>query len=144
MNTRQLNFAYKIRHALNENLDHLPQPAADRLAAARRLAVSRKKKESALRGLFIHPVLSAQGAHGSGGTEGGTGMPGGRLAWLWRMGVAVPLIVVAFGLAGIYQFEQQRRISDTAEIDAEMLADELPISAYLDQGFNAFLANRSD
>lgn len=135
MNTRQLNFAYKIRHALNENLDHLPQSATDRLAAARKLAVSRKKKESALRALFVRPVLSAQG---------GSSVSGSRMAWLGGMGLAVPVIVVALGLAGIYQFEQQRRISDTAEIDAEMLADELPISAYLDQGFNAFLANRSD
>lgn len=135
MNTRQLNFAYKIRHALNENLDRLPQPTADRLAAARKLAVSRRKKESPLRALFARPVLSAQG---------GASVSNGRMAWLGGMGLAVPLVVVALGLAGIYQFEQQRRISDTAEIDAEMLADELPISAYLDQGFNAFLANRSD
>lgn len=135
MNTRQLNFAYKIRHALNENLDRLPQSTADRLAAARRTAVSRKKKESALRALFMRPVLSAQG---------GATLSGNRMTWLGRMGIAVPLIVVALGLTGIYQFEQQRRISDTAEIDAEMLADELPISAYLDQGFNTFLANRSD
>jgi len=141
MNTRQLNFAYKIRHALNENLDHLPQPTTDRLAAARRLALSRKKKESALRALFVRPVLSSQGAQGS---HDGAGMTGSRLAWLGRMGVALPLLVVAFGLAGIYQSEQQRRITDTAEIDAEMLADELPISAYLDQGFNAFLAKRGD
>lgn len=135
MNTRQLNVAYQIRHALNENLEHLPQPTAARLAAARKLAVSRKKKESALRALFTRPVLSA---------PGGTNVSGSGLAWLGRMGFAVPLIVVAFGLGGIYQFEQQRRISDTAEIDAEMLADELPISAYLDQGFNAFLANRGE
>lgn len=139
MNTRQLNFAYKIRHALNENLDHLPQSATDRLAAARKLAVSRKKKESALRALFVRPILSAQGGSSESGSEWGS-----RMAWLGGMGFAVPVIVVALGLAGIYQFEQQRRISDTAEIDAEMLADELPISAYLDQGFNTFLANRSD
>lgn len=134
MNTRELNFAYKVRHALNENLDHLPRPTADRLAAARKLAVSRKKQESALRALFTRPVLASQG---------GTRVSGG-LAWLGRMGLAVPLIVVAVGLAGIYQFEQQRRISDTAELDAEMLADELPISAYLDQGFNTFLAKRGE
>ncbi|WP_151634135.1 DUF3619 family protein [Noviherbaspirillum aerium] len=135
MNTRELNFAYKIRHALNENLDHLPRSTADRLAAARKAAVSRKKQESALRALFTRPVLASRGA---------THVSGGRLAWLGRMGLAVPLIAVAVGLAGIYQFEQQRRISDTAELDAEMLADELPISAYLDQGFNTFLAKRGE
>jgi hypothetical protein len=57
------------------------------------------------------------------------------------MGVTVPLIVLALGLIGIYQVEQERRISDTAELDAAVLADELPLSAYLDHGFNAFLVD---
>jgi len=45
-------------------------------------------------------------------------------------------------LVGIYQYEQQRRIAETAEIDAAVLSDELPLSAYTDHGFNAYLAKR--
>lgn len=55
------------------------------------------------------------------------------------MGVAVPMLVLVAGLAGIYQYEQQQRIADLAEIDAAVLSDELPLSAYLDHGFNAYL-----
>ena len=36
--------------------------------------------------------------------------------------------------------EQQERIADLAEIDAAVLSDELPLDAYLDHGFNAYLS----
>lgn len=134
MNTRELNFAYKVRHALNDNLDNLPASTTEKLAAARKLALSRKKKESALR-VLVSPRLVA-GEVGRFFSE--------PLTWLARMGLAVPLIVLAVGLTSIYQFEEQRLISDTAETDAEVLADELPLSAYLDHGFNAYLATRDD
>lgn len=45
MNTDDINLAYKIRHALNENLDALPASTTDRLAAARARALSRKKPD---------------------------------------------------------------------------------------------------
>jgi hypothetical protein len=59
--------------------------------------------------------------------------------WLGRMGMVLPLLALVGGLAGIYQYEQQERIADLAEIDAAVLSDELPLSAYLDHGFNAYL-----
>ena len=52
--------------------------------------------------------------------------------------------VMVVGLVGIYQSEQQQRISETADIDAAVLSDELPLTAYLDHGFNAYLATRAD
>lgn len=132
--TKDLNFAYKVRHALNENLDNLPASTTERLASARKQALSRKKKESALR-IFVMPRVIA-------GEVGR--LFSHPLSWLARMGLAVPLVVLAVGLTSIYQFEQQRLISDIAETDAEVLADELPLSAYLDHGFHAYLAARDD
>ncbi|RZI43077.1 DUF3619 family protein [Herbaspirillum sp. HC18] len=134
MNTRELNFAYKVRHALNENLDQMPASATEKLASARKLALSRRKKESPLRVLVSRRLLA--GNVGSFFNE--------PFSWLARMGLAVPLVVLVVGLTSIYQFEQQRRISDTAEMDAAVLADELPLSAYLDHGFNAYLASRDE
>ncbi|HBZ05427.1 MAG TPA: DUF3619 domain-containing protein, partial [Massilia sp.] len=46
MNTDDINLAYKVRHALNENLDALPASTTERLAAARALALSRKKPDA--------------------------------------------------------------------------------------------------
>jgi len=133
MNTRELNFAYKVRHALNESLDHIPAPIPEKLASARKIALSRQKKPSPLAIFIPQQALAGTGAFFSA-----------PLSWLSRMGLAIPLIVLALGLVGLYEFEQERRISDTAEMDAAVLADELPLSAYLDYGFNAYLAERDD
>jgi hypothetical protein len=134
MNAKQLNFAYKVRHALNENLDNLPASTTDRLASARKTALSRKKKDSPLELRAFRPVFAGQ--IGNFFNE--------PLSWISRISLAVPAIVLVAGLTGIYQFEQQQRISDIAEIDALVLSDELPLSAYLDHGFNAYLANRGE
>ena len=128
MNTDDLNFAYKVRHALNEHLDQLPAPATDRLAAARKLAMARKKAHA--------PVQVAQRQ-----LAGNIGSLFSFSA-LGRMGVVLPLLALVAGLAGIYQYEEQQRIAELAELDAAVLSDELPLTAYLDQGFNAYLAQR--
>ena len=128
MNADDLNFAYKVRHALNEQLDHLPPSTADRLAAARKLAVSRKKAHA--------PVRVAQ-RQLAGNIAAFFATP-----FMGRMGVIVPLLALVVGLAGIYEHEEQERVAELAELDAAVLSDELPLTAYLDQGFNAYLAQR--
>ena len=130
MNTDELNFAYKVRHALNERLDDLPASTTDRLAQARKMALARKKAH-------VEVPLSVRVAKAEMAPSGGFLSQG--FGWLGRMGVAVPMLVLVAGLAGIYQYEQQQRIADLAELDAAVLSDELPLSAYLDHGFNAYL-----
>jgi hypothetical protein len=134
MNTRELNFAYKVRNALNENIDNIPASTSERLASARKLALSRKKNDAPL------PAWLPQRAV-AGDVGGWFDRP---LFWLGRMGLALPAVVLVAGLTGIVEFEQQQRISETAEIDAAVLADELPLSAYIDHGFNAYLAKRGE
>jgi hypothetical protein len=134
MNANEINFAYKVRHALNENLERLPAPTVDRLAAARQAALSRKKPESARRIHVPRPAFA-------GAAEG---FFSGRLSWLARMSVALPIAFAIAGVIGIYQVEKQERIRELAEIDSMVLADELPLDAYLDHGFNAYLANQGE
>jgi len=129
MNTDDINLAYKLRHALDEHLEALPASTVERLAAARALALSRKKADA--------PATARKGPrrwfdvdfHFSGGGLG-------------RLGVAIPLLALAVGLGGFYQYEQQQRIAELAELDAAVLADELPLTAYLDHGFNAYLESQ--
>jgi Protein of unknown function (DUF3619) len=128
MNTDDINLAYKIRHALNENLDALPASTTERLAAARARALARKKADAPLRKQQAHPALSIHAML--------------SMAGLGRVAVAVPLLACAFGLAGLYQYEQQQHIAELAELDAAVLSDELPLTAYLDHGFNAYLATQ--
>jgi len=137
MNPKELNFAYKVRHALNENVDNLPPSIAERLASTRQIALSRKKKESGLRILLTQRTLAGEAGR----------LLDTRLPWLARIWFALPLLVLllgALGLASIYRHEQQRFISEIAEIDAAVLTDELPLSAYVDRGFNAYLAKRGE
>jgi hypothetical protein len=134
MNTNELHFAYKVRHALNENLENLPASTTEKLASARKIALSRKKKTSPLRALLPQTALAGEGGR----------ILHGPLSWLGRMGLAVPLVALVAGLIGIYQFEQEQRIKELAEIDAAVLSDELPLSAYVDDGFNAYLAKRGE
>ena len=126
---KDLDFAYKVRRAMVESAENLPQPTLDRLANARQLALTCKRQNApvavfALRGVFA-------------GTSGLTFR--GPSSWLGKIGVALPLLVLVLGLFGIYEYEQQQRITDLAEIDVAVLADELPPDAYLDTGFSAFL-----
>jgi hypothetical protein len=134
MNAKQLNFAYKVRHALNENLDNLPASATEALASARNAALSSKKKEMPRRRFALyHRYSDAVGGYSTK-----------SFSVMARLGFAVPLIVLVTGLAAIFHIEQQQRISDLAELDALVLSDELPLSAYIDHGFNAYLAKRGE
>lgn len=129
MNSDDLNFAYKIRHALNEHAEHLPSSTAARLASARKLALARKKPEAPVR-LAQRNLVGNIGSLFSFSTLG-------------RMAVVVPLLALVAGLSGIYQYEEQQRIAEMAELDAAVLSDELPLTAYLDTGFNAYLEKRA-
>lgn len=127
MNTDDINLAYKVRHALNEQLDTLPDATTARLAAARKAAMARKKADVPRR-------APAQPRFTFGSLFSMSG--------LGRVAVAIPLFALVAGLAGVYQHEQKQHIADMAELDAAVLSDELPLTAYLDDGFNAYLASQ--
>lgn len=134
MNTEDINFAYRVRHALNERLEDLPASTTDRLAAARQAALARKKAHVEVR---VTRTATATATAGGGG-----GMFADPLAWLGRFSVVLPLLLVVGGMVGVYQYEHQQSIEELAELDAAVLSDELPLSAYLDHGFNAYLETR--
>lgn len=131
--TEELELAHHIRRALDQRNQAMPAVAAARLAAARKIAVSRKKPEA-------RSALSVL----AGGTAAGNWSFRAPHAWLQRLGVAAPLLAGLLLFVGLYQYEQQSHINEIADLDAAVLSDELPLSAYADHGFNAFLAKRGD
>lgn len=133
MNAKDLTLAYKVRHALDQSADNLPENTAKRLSSARKIALSRKKQESE-QVAFAPRMANADHARHIFHFDNLT-------VWAGRMGVLIPLVFMIFGLMGLYRYEQREQIIETANIDAEVLTDDLPLSAYLDHGFNAFLAN---
>lgn len=132
MNAREVNFAYKIRNALNEHLDTLPVSTTDRLASARKNALAVKRNN--------HSPLAVPFRALAGGIGGFVQSS----SWLNRAALLVPLIALIVGLSGMYSLEQQQRLTETADIDAAVLSDELPLNAYLDRGFSAYLARHAE
>jgi len=127
--TDELEFAYKVRRALDQCNAMLPAVTVARLSTARHQALTRRKRTARV----AVPLLAAIGAplqsYGS---------------WLQRLGVAAPLLAGLLLFVGLYQYEQQSHINDLADLDAAVLTDDLPLSAYADHGFNVYLAKRGD
>ncbi|PUA16654.1 DUF3619 family protein [Glaciimonas sp. PCH181] len=134
MSNKDINFAYKVRHALNERIDDMPVATVDRLAAARQMALSRKKKDAPVRVIAHQNVLAGTANHFFPKT----------FFWLKPLGVAAPILAGVVLFFGLYQYEQQHHITEIAAIDAAVLADEVPPSAYLDRGFDTYLAKHDN
>ncbi|MDR5809458.1 DUF3619 family protein [Caballeronia sp. LZ019] len=140
-------FALKVIRALDENASNIPAAASDRLALARRAALARKKPEKVPVAAFTPAFTSASpafaGAAGGLGSGGGLGdeprARKGLSARLGGFGLAWPVLALAVALAGVAYWEDQERKAELADIDAAMMSDSLPLDAYLDHGFNAYL-----
>ncbi len=132
---KEIEFALKIRRALDERATALPGVTTDRLAAARKAALARKKPDAAI---VLVPAL----AGGFGGSLGLARGPAPRPVSLTRRLLrAVPLVVLLAGIVGIAYWENLERTAELADVDAAMLNDDLPLNAYLDHGFNAYLSH---
>jgi hypothetical protein len=125
-----IKFANKIRQALNEGA-RLEGPAgaalAERLRAARERALALKKPERV-------PAFGWARWSSGGELTGAFGGLGG-----FSLRVLLPTLLLLAGLFGIYSWQQEQRAADIEELDAQLLTDDLPIDAYLDRGFEAWL-----
>lgn len=132
----ELNFGMKVRQALNEGVradSGISPRVAEQLRAARERALEARKPE-----LQAQPVLEVVAVSLTRNALGRVGGLGGL-----SLRVLVPVAVVVAGLFGIYSWQQEQRAADVEEIDARLLADDLPLDAYLDKGFEAWLKKRS-
>jgi hypothetical protein len=132
LENKEIEFVRELRRALDESAAGLPASATDRLATARRAALARKKHEA-------EPVFVRAPAFAAAGVPAGLPAPR-RRSPLARFALAWPLAALVAGLFAIAYFEDQQRTSELADIDAAMLSDDLPLNAYLDHGFNAYLS----
>lgn len=123
-------FARGITAALDRSLVEPPAGIAERLRFARESALERARLALAAPAAG-HPV-----AVGSGGSAV---LGFARSAWWGRLASLLPLIALVAGLILIVEREQAEQIAVAAQIDAELLGDDLPINAYRDPGFLEFL-----
>jgi hypothetical protein len=118
-------FGKKVRLLLNER-PGVDATVAARLTAARERALARQRPEPA-------PVV-ALADNVLGRIEGWGGL---------SLRILLPLALLVGGLAGIYSWEQNQRIAEVEDIDAQLLTDDLPVEAYLDRGFQDWLKKRA-
>lgn len=120
----ELQLAHRIRQLLNHGT-RLERPVAERLRAARELALERRRGEA------------AAGSVLAGNVAGPAGF--GSLS----LRVLVPLVALGVAIAVTYNWEQKQRAKEVEELDALVLTGDLPIDAYLDRGFEAWLKKRA-
>jgi hypothetical protein len=120
---------WAIARRLNNQATDLPHDITERLRVARMQAIAQRKPEPIR--IFV-PQLASAGGPGMGNSDEGLN--------LWsRLASALPLIVLLFGLATIHIFQNEHRTNEIAQLDAELLIDDLPPAAYTDPGFLVFL-----
>lgn len=123
---QQQRFGHAVGGRLSAGTAELPYHVTERLRAARMQAVARRKVEA------VAPAVVANGNGAAALTFRGFG--------LWRqIASALPLVVLVGGLVLIHSIQNERRASEVAEVDAQLLTDDLPPSAYADPGFVQFL-----
>ena len=126
----QDRFGKSVAARLNFGTAELPYEVSERLRAARTQAMARRKPVSAY---AVASVLSVAGGAAA------LGLRDERVSWWNRIASALPLLVLAAGLVAIHVVQNDHRASEVAEVDAAILTDDLPPSAYADPGFAQFL-----
>jgi hypothetical protein len=126
-------FGAAVAHRLSDSVDTIPHDISERLKAARVLAVAKRK------------VVKVEAATAVS-VSGATASLNGKDHPIWgQLASLVPLFALVIGLIVIGFIQDELRTNDIANVDTEILTDELPPEAYTDPGFAQFLrAQRGD
>ncbi|HEX5091303.1 MAG TPA: DUF3619 family protein [Burkholderiales bacterium] len=121
----EAQFAHRVRHVLNEGLE-LDAAHAARLRAARQQALAAYRPDPQ-----GYSVLSGGAAARLGGLRG------------ISLRIVLPAVILSVAFVATYGWQLQQRAAEIEELDAQLLTGDLPIDAYLDQGFAAWLKRRA-
>jgi hypothetical protein len=121
----ELHFGYKVRQYLNRSLHDLPPTTLSRLEAARQGALARQKIT------VNQSVLAAAGSFFQHQFDN-----------LHLKQILMALALLA-GVACYTMWDADQQITELEAIDSALLADDLPIGALTDKGFDAWLKSAS-
>ncbi len=127
MNRPDDELAGKIVKQLDRGVERLDPATRERLAAARKVALSHYRERP-------EPVFGLAWAVTA------ISHVGGQRPHRARYLVAVAALVL--GLIGV-AYWQTMTPNDFSEIDVNLLTDDLPVNAYLDKGFDSWLKRAS-
>ena len=129
----EYRFALKLAARLNERAETIGPDLSERLRVSRERALEQARLTRAAEAARSKTVFTSAGAAILGGG-----------AWWARLGLVLPLVALLVGLAWIQQSQFDEQISAAADIDAALLADDVPPTAYSDPGFVEFLKTPRD
>lgn len=123
----EARLAARLAAGLNERAAALPHDVSERLRAGREQALARASQ-----------VAAAAAAPTVVATAPRLVIAGGGGFWL-RVASWLPLALLVGGLVLIHEWTQREQVMAAAEIDAVLLADDLPPTAWTDPGFREYL-----
>ena len=131
----QDRFGRNVAARLSDTSQGISPNISERLKAARMLALSKRKVVKLQTASNINTNGSAATLN-SGDADNG----------LWnRLGSIIPLLALVAGLLAIAVIQEQRVTKEIADVDVELLADDLPPAAFTDPEFVRHLStNRRD
>lgn len=138
----EARLAARLAGGLTERAELLPHDIGERLRAAREQAlaraaeVRRRSPQASAASETSIVGVTTQGAALLGGL-------GGTPAWWLRAASLLPLAVLVLGLLLIQRQGELEQIHAAAEVDTQLLADDLPPDAYSDPGFAEFMRERA-
>lgn len=121
-------FAKRLTDVLQVSIYEIPNHIEERLRIGREIAVVRRQIASKE---HISSLVEASG-------KLNLILHNVSMGW-HRLASLLPLVALVAGFFVIQQHLESEQISTFAEVDAALLADELPPAAYRDPGFMAFL-----
>ena len=125
----QARFALRVTAGLTERAAELGPDLTERLRFAREQALARARA--------ARPAVAATAL---GVSRGGAAVLGlSPTGWWLRVASVLPVLALAAGLFLIQRLQENAQITTAAEVDAALLADDLPPRAYSDAGFVEFL-----
>jgi hypothetical protein len=130
----QARFGLRVAARLDEASREVPHDVSERLKAAREMALERAR--------LARRLDTAHTVQGMGSTLSLVGGP--RSDWWLKLVSALPLAALVAGFIFIERLHTKSQIDTAAEIDAALLADDVPPDAYSDPGFVEFLKTPRD
>ena len=129
LESMQSGFGLRVAARLSTQAEALGADISERLRFAREQALAHARNAHSAE------IASAVGVTTSGAAIFGRSGTG----WWLKVASIVPAIALAGGLMLIQHWQDRTQISVAAEVDAALLADDLPPRAYSDAGFVEFL-----
>ena len=126
----EARLAARLAGSLTVSAQAVPHDIAERLRVGREQALQRARA--------ARETASGR-AQVAGISASGAVFLTGFAVWRQRFAVGLPFVLMVAGLVAIDRYTAREQVLAAADIDAQLLSDTLPPSAYSDPGFAEYL-----